>query len=60
MYDLTNGKSRIVNTQLYPKAGDKQIESQSPLDVMVSINEYLEGIVEFISANRDKTILEPK
>jgi len=58
MFNLTIGGSRISSHKLYPKDGDRQVESKTPEQIICEIDEYLEEIIEYVTNNRGKTRLE--
>ena len=53
-----DGNTRLAIGMLYPKEKDRQYDTKPLDDLLVELHTYINGIVMFIEANRDKTRLE--
>ena len=59
-YDA-EGKTKMFLTRFTPKASElKQVETKIPDELLTSLYQYLDLIMQFMEANADKTNLERK
>jgi hypothetical protein len=54
----TSGKVRIISSKFYPSESEKQVETISLPDLRKEIDDYLEGVIELIKVNGDKTTVK--
>ena len=58
MYDSTGRKARLAPSRLLPvEQGDEQRQSDSPSELLATLNEYIESFVCLLETNRSKTNL---
>jgi hypothetical protein len=56
LYDK-DGDARLAAGRLYPKENEGQVESSDLTKLRTELEGYVESVVTFIEANKDKTAL---